>query len=279
MFIGEAISDAQKALQNSLEVELLLAFSLKKSREYIFAHPEEELSATTISQFCDLCTRRTQGIPIAYLTNHKEFFGLDFYVDERVFIPRPETEWLIEEVVREVSRRKQQEVRIQICDIGTGSGCIAIALAKNIPNAHITALDISEKAFEVAKKNIAFHGLKSQVELIQSDLLSEVSTRKFHGIIANLPYIGTSENHLVEKEVREHEPPEALFGGETGLELFEKLFSQIQKMKFLPRWLIAEMGFLQRRGLSALIKKYFGEKEIVWKNDLAGLPRYFILYV
>lgn len=267
--IREAISYGRTIL-SPLEVEILLAFVLRTTREYLLTYPENKLSDAEISQFRFFIEKRSCGIPIAHLTHHKEFFGLDFYVDERVFIPRPETELLVEEAIKLYSPMSGY-----ICDVGTGSGCIAIAIAKHFPAAKIFALDISEAALEVARKNAERHSVYSQIEFVKSDLLAEISEHYFDGIVTNLPYIGTIEHNLVSKEVLEHEPHTALFSGHTGLELYERLFSQIRALPKPPKWVIGEIGFLQCEAIEKLIRQYFGNISLNFKNDLSGFPRMF----
>lgn len=286
MFISEAVAYGRARLP-TLEAEILLCFILQISHEYLITHPEREINTELVLEFQKYCEARVSGIPLAYLTHHKEFFGLDFYVDERVFIPRPETELLVEEAMTCITSNN-----ILLCDIGTGSGCIAISLAKKLPHVSFVAVDISEGALEVARKNAEFHGVSSQIEFMKSDLLSNVIARStlgrpkqstFDGIVANLPYIGTLENHLVSREVLEHEPKEALFSGETGLELYERLFAQICAFRQTqgdkaPKWLIGEMGFLQQEALEKLIHTYFGNISVNFKDDLSGLPRVFSIF-
>lgn len=286
MNIADAITIGRQALRSPLEAEILLAFVLGCSREYLIAHSEANVAHLKFKRFFDFLVRRERGVPITYLTNFKEFFGLGFYVDERVLIPRPETEMLVEETIKKVTIR---DSRSTICDIGTGSGCIAVALAKNLPNSKIIAVDISKGALSVAKKNAKIHGVDSQITFLESDLLACVD-KHVDIVVANLPYIGEVENHLVSKEVLDFEPKEALFGGKTGLELFEKLFEQIRNLRPFDSArgrkaqgdtlsLVAEMGFLQKGPISKLIKKHFGNVKVSWKNDLAGLPRLFTLHV
>lgn len=275
MFISEAVAYGRARLP-TLEAEILLCFILQISHEYLITHPEREINTELVLEFQKYCEARVSGIPIAYLTHHKEFFGLDFYVDERVFIPRPETELLVEQAI---SFLQPTSYKLQtILDIGTGSGCIAISIAKKLPHARFVAVDISEGALEVARKNAKFHGVSSRIEFIKYDLLP--CDFAFDGIVANLPYIGTSENHLVSREVLEHEPQEALFSGENGLELYERLFAQVCDLRHAqadkaPKWLIGEMGFLQQEALEKLIHKYFGNISVQFTNDLSGLPRMF----
>lgn len=225
-------------------------------------------------KFYEVCRLRAEGVPLAYLTRHREFFGLDFYVDERVLIPRPETELLVELSLEKV---KSTNGRVALCDVGTGSGCIGITLAKHLPEAWVTALDISRDALDVARKNAEQHGVGPRMDFLQSDLLESVNGQSFLGIVANLPYVGRSEMNEVSPEVLTHEPDVALFGGEKGTLLFEKLFAQVSEMKLPPIWLIGEIGFSQRRELSLSIQKFFPAALVTWHKDLAGLDRAFMI--
>lgn len=271
MNVSGALSQARAILGNQLEAEILLSFVLRKKREFFMMHPEAKIAAALFRKFQKFTTRRRSGAPIAYLTGHKEFYGLDFCVEPGVFIPRPETELLIDETLAIC----HDELRV--CDVGTGSGCIAVALAKYLPRAQITAVDISPKALKLAKKNAKIHSVSDHITFFKSDLLSKIKPQNFDIIVANLPYIGMGENNFVSKEVLNYEPAQALFGGATGLELFEKLFEQIAAMRRMPKWLIAEIGFSQKSALNRLIKKHFGNVSAMWKNDLAGLPRLFTI--
>ena len=278
----------RKILKSPLEVELLLSYVLKRPREHFIAHPEMPVAPNAMKRFFALCKRRKKGVPLAYLTNYKEFFGLDFYVDEQVLIPRPETEMLVEEAILLAKSIRHPH----ILDVGTGSGCIAIALAKNLPNAKITALDISKDALAVARKNAKRHGVTRRIRFFQSDLLNlrfldsvrsgrtalgmTIGPPFFDIIVANLPYIPKKESALVEKEVKKFEPPIALWGGNDGLFYFRKLFFQIKKLPQLPRFLICEFGFSMKKPLKALIKKHFPNAHTEFKKDLAGLNRMFI---
>lgn len=275
MNVFELLGEARGILDNPAEARILLSHVLRCTKEKLIAHPEATVEAGPALQFREFCSRRKLGMPVAYLTHHREFFGLDFYVDERVLIPRPETEMLVEEAI---SRDGADHGQPRICDVGTGSGCIAVALAKRLPQAQITAVDISADALEVAKKNAKFHGVEDQIEFLKSDLLQEVLDISFDGVVANLPYIGLTELPLVSRDVADFEPHQALFGGETGLELFEKLFEQLRVMRTKPKWVIGEMGFLQKPALGKMIQKYFDRSvRIEWKKDLAGLDRVFVV--
>lgn len=284
MIVKEALSYGKGVLGNAADNEILLAFVLRAKREKLISHPKRNVSSRAFEKFKDFCNRKKRGEPIAYLIGHKEFFSLDFYVDPRVLIPRPETELLVEETIRETAvskrgARNKKNSSIKICDVGTGSGCIAIALAKHIPQARIIALDISEKALEVARKNCEMHGVLGRIELIKSNLLERVMSEEFDVIVANLPYIAEDGRNFLQPEVEKYEPAVALFGGKDGLKFFKKLFVQIKNMRKKPRFLIAEIGFDQKAEIEQLIKKHFGKATVSWKNDLAGITRCFTVYV
>ncbi|MBI5412783.1 peptide chain release factor N(5)-glutamine methyltransferase [Candidatus Peregrinibacteria bacterium] len=270
----KSISEILKENRNisRLEARLLLSFVTGLSREKIVAHPEFKIKKSETRRFLSLCKKRALGVPLAYLTHNRWFYGLNFHVDERVLIPRPETELLVDEVIRSPIKSGMTK----ICDVGTGSGCIAIALAKNLQNVQIVALDNSFGALSVAKKNAKTHNVSNKIKFIKSDLLARVSDEKFDMIVANLPYIADGDDS-VEEDVRKYEPKSALFSGKTGLELFEKMFAQIVSMPHPPKFLFAEFGFGQRRPLEKLIKKHFVNAKIKWLRDLSGKFRAFVL--
>ena len=258
----------------NLEAEILLAHVLGVSREKIIAHPEMKIPGRSSRHFKILCAKREKGMPLAYITHHKEFFGLNFYIDERVLIPRPETEILVEETLKLCLEGGNYN---SVLDIGTGSGCIAVTLAKKMLNARIIAVDISVSAINVAKKNAQMHNVADKIEFIKSDLLSGVLDRNIDIIVANLPYIGEAEKRFVSRETLDYEPRAALFAGKTGLELFEKLFRQLGEVVLRPKYLLAEVGFSQKPAIGKLIKSYFGNVDVKWRKDLAGINRVFII--
>ena len=236
----------------ALAAELLLIHALGRDRAWLYAHPEAALDAATRDQYFSLIARRASGVPTQHLTGHQEFWGLDFEVTPDVLIPRPETEHLIEVAIEllmggltaDSSRRKKE---FQIADVGTGSGCIAIALAHEFPAAQIFATDVSAAALEVARRNAARHDVSSRIEFIECNLLdcllhgSRVTphsrsgqashgSRSFDLIASNPPYIGRQEAATLPREVREHEPAAALLGGEEGTEIYAPLIAQAAKL-------------------------------------------------
>jgi release factor glutamine methyltransferase len=266
-----------------LDVEILLSFVLKKNRSYLISHSEETLPDEQEKHFRKLIEERSNGKPIAYITNEKEFFGRSFYVDERVLIPRPETEEIVEDVIKYL--RENPQIRTVI-DLGTGSGAIAITLAREClqfaegsSQLKYIGLEISTDALAVAKINAQKHHPKN-LEFIESDLLNSLPTADCQlptVIIANLPYIGTHTNHFISEETERYEPHLALFGGSDGLELYRRTWQQIKDMNLNVAALFMEIGFSQVETISKQAQEAFPDYEFTIKNDLAGLPRTAVL--
>lgn len=290
MTIAALLSEAKKRLGpqgDLLGAEVLLAFVLSKGREYLIAHAEEVLADAICDRFGDLFGRFYAGEPVAYLTNSRAFYGLDFYVDQRVLIPRPETELLVSAVLDFVNSRKQQNHEsladgIRILDVGTGSGCIAVALATHLPQAKITAVDISTEALAVARINAQKHGVIDRIHFLQSDLLEGIANEQksdehFDIVVANLPYIGEKRFNFVSRETRAFEPHVALFGGEDGLRLYERMFVQLQQKEWQPQLLLGEFGFLQVEEMKLLIRQFFPDNHLEILQDYAKIERIFIL--
>jgi release factor glutamine methyltransferase len=249
-----------------LNAELLLMFTLDCDRAYFHAHPERELTSQELQRYEDALAKRASGIPAQYITGHQEFWGMDFIVTPAVLIPRPETEHVIETVLANVGRTL---LSAKIIDIGTGSGCIAIALATELPDAEIHASDISRAALEIARANAARLG-QSRIQFHESDLFSKVETRNFDFVISNPPYVGESEKDQVQLEVRRHEPHNAVFAGPTGLEIIERLIPQAHGALKPGGWLVMEISGTIVEGVKRLL---FGWQEIQIINDLQGIPR------
>lgn len=228
-----SINLKNKSDSSALDAEILLSFTLKKDRAFLFTYPEKELTKQQWQKYKKLIAQRKKHKPIAYITHHKEFYGLDFYVDKRVLIPRPETENLIEEVINFIKHQPQttnHQLQTTILDVGTGSGCIAIALAKNLPKAKIYAIDISKKAIAVAKINAKKHKVLSQIKFIKSNLLNRLpKTIKFNVIVVNLPYLSKKEWQNTVLDIKKYEPKLALVGGENGNEIYKKFFLQAKQ--------------------------------------------------
>lgn len=257
--------------QSHLECELLLAETLGVDKETVFRDHTRDLNVVQEECFRSFWYRRSQGEPIAYILQKKEFYGLEFFVDPRVMIPRPETELLVDEVLRFFKQTKFRRVRI--LDIGTGSGNIALTLANILPQSSVTASDLSRDAFEVCNLNAQKHGIS--LEIRQSDLLAAFRDEPLDVIVANLPYIGTKEHHFVSQECMQYEPHTALFSGEDGLECYRRLFHQISELPWKPRFLCGEIGFLQGKAVLELLRRFFPHAQVMIQQDLAGLDRIF----
>jgi release factor glutamine methyltransferase len=249
-----------------LNAELLLMFTLNCDRAYFHAHPERELTPQESQRYDEALAKRASGIPAQYITGHQEFWGLDFIVTPAVLIPRPETEHIIETVLARVGRTLPSA---KIIDIGTGSGCIAIALATELPTAEIHATDISKAALEIARTNAARLG-QTRIQFHESDLFSNLETRNFDFVISNPPYVGESEEEQVQLEVRKHEPHHAIFAGPTGLEIIKRLIPQARAALKPGGWLVMEISGTIVEGVKSLLS---GWKEVQITNDLQGIPR------
>lgn len=253
-----------------LNAEILLMYVLDCSRAYLYAHPERALSPEEIGAYTLLILKRAGGMPSQYLTWHQEFWGLDFLVTPAVLIPRQETEHIVETVL-DLIREYKLNAELQIADIGTGSGCIALALANELPTAKFYASDISEDALAVARQNAERLGLAESVEFRQGNLLNAFPEYTgFDFIVCNPPYVGEAAPEKVQREVREFEPRVAVFGGETGIEIYERLIPQAQARLKPGGWLVMEIGFSMEEAVRNLLS---GWREIRTINDLQGIPR------
>lgn len=258
-----------------MNAELLLRFTLDVDRAYLYAHPERELSEEEQARYDEVLRQRGRGIPAQYITGHQEFWGMDFIVTPAVLIPRPETEHLIETVIELANDEAFAEVRglkseVRIVDVGTGSGCIAVALAKELLNAKIHATDISPDALEIAEANAARNQMQARIHFHDADLLRGIEESSFDFVVSNPPYVGESEEDQVQLEVRKFEPRNAVFAGETGLEVIERLIPEAQRVLKPRGWLILEISGTIAQGVRDRLKNW---KEVKITNDLQGIPR------
>ena len=250
-----------------LNAETLLMFVLGRDRAYLYAHGERVLSAEEILRYQQLTAERARGVPAQYITGHQEFWGMDLLVSPAVLIPRPETEHVVETVL-ELSQGRAGNIRI--VDVGTGSGCIALALAKELPQAEIHATEISATALEVARANAARHQLAERVHFHQTDLLNDIAGMQFDFVVSNPPYVGESEKDTVEAQVRKFEPQIAVFAGETGMEVFAKLIPQALKVLSPGGWVVMELAFSSYDRVRQLLLNW---SDLRFSNDLQGIPR------
>ena len=245
-------------------------FTLGCDRAHLYAHPERELSADEAERYQSVIAERARGKPSQYITGHQEFWGLDLIVTPAVLIPRPETEHSVELVLELVKAQRAAE-SLRIADIGTGSGCIALALAHELPSAQIEAADISAEALEIARLNAERLDLTTRVHFRQSDLLSDFDvTEKFDFIVCNPPYVSDLKPDTVQRQVREYEPKIAVFSGASGLEIYQRLIPKARPHLKPSGWLVMEIGFSIESEVRSLLG---GWREIMLKPDLQGIPR------
>ena len=249
-----------------MNAELLAMFVLGCDRAYLYAHGERALTKDEVARYDDALGERARGVPAQYITGHQEFWGMDLIVSPAVLIPRPETEHVIETVL-ELARERRPHLLV---DVGTGSGCIALALAKEFPRAEIHATEVSPEALETARANAARHQLQERVQFHKTDLLAGMEEGVFDYVVSNPPYIGEWEADSVEVQVRRFEPRLALFAGPSGLEVFARLIPQARNALQPGGWLVMEMGHSGRERLCELLKDW---EEIRITNDLQGIAR------
>ena len=292
--LAEAITrlTAKHVPSPRMNAELLLRFTLGCDRAYLFAHPERELARDEQSRYEAAQAERSRGVPAQYITGHQEFWGMDLIVSPAVLIPRPETEHVVETVLElqasGVGRQASggpltsdlrpptsgAEVRGQrsgarIVDVGTGSGCIALALASELPDADIHATDVSPTALEVARANAARHQLERRIQFHQTDLLLGL-TGEFDFVVSNPPYVGESEADSVQLEVRKFEPRNAVFAGPTGTEVIARLVAQAQSILRPGGWLVMEISGTIAEAVRRLL---IGWQNVQIKPDLQSIPR------
>ena len=274
---------AEKVPSPRMNAELLLMFVLNCDRAYLHAHPERELTSDEKERYEAALAERARGVPAQYITGHQEFWGVDLIVSPAVLIPRPETEHVIETVLgiltsdlgpQTSAKAGPAEVRgprsdVRIADVGTGSGCIALALAKELPGAEIHATDVSAAALEVARANAARHQLEERIHFHQTDLLADLKP-SFDFVVSNPPYVGESEEDEVQLEVRKFEPREAVFAGPTGLEVIARLLPQAQAALRSGGWLVMEISGTIADRVRGLLNDW---EEVRVTPDLQGIPR------
>jgi release factor glutamine methyltransferase len=273
-----------------MNAEVLLMFVLGVNRAYLYAHPERELTAEEESRYADVLTQRATGMPSQYVTGHQEFWGLDFVVSPAVLIPRPETEHLVETVL-DLARGVPAP---RLADVGTGSGCIALALAHELKDAAVYAVDLSADALEIARANAVRLQLDGRVQFAQCDVLRPVQNtgviaskakrsretptpegtdfRDFDFVVSNPPYVGFGEADKVQKSVREFEPQMAVFAGEQGLDIIGPLINQADAALKPGGWLAMEIGYSMRDAVvDLLVSTLWDDVRVV--PDLQGIPR------
>ena len=279
--IAETLKLASKQLREAsvandlLDAQTLLAEALGKDRTYLIVNFNEQLSDELLAAYQSLIARRASGEPLQYITGHQEFFGLEFEVTPAVLIPRPETELIVEEVIRLVDVHKI--AKPVIVDVGTGSGCIAIALARELEDAKVTAVDISETALEIARRNAAKHELADRVRFVNSDLLAAFPEIQFADfILSNPPYVAVHELPTLQREVRDWEPHTALTDNADGLSFYRRLLNEAPSRLKPGGYLICELGFGQSAAVLAMADSQMWS-EVRLLDDLQSIPRTLVL--
>ncbi len=291
MQIHQALKWAAKELGDKkifsafLDAEVLLSKVIRKDKAFLYSHPEYKLSKNQESKFRKYILRRAKREPIAYIIQQKEFYGLDFYVNKNVLIPRPETEILVEEalnvfmILRNIIKTK----KIHILEIGTGSGCIIISLLKNLSNfkSRISgiATDTSKKALRIARQNAKSHQVMNKIKFLQGNLMEPAKHKKIDILIANLPYLMPEQykNNLDLK----YEPKNALVAGKDGLLIINKLFNQLADLSYIsgyaPKYILLEIDPGQKEKIKKIAQEKFKKAKIKFVKDLAGKDRIIVI--
>lgn len=255
-----------------MNAELLLMFTLDCDRAYLYAHSERKLTHDEQSRYNAALDERSRGVPAQYIIGHQEFWGLDLIVTPAVLIPRPETEHVVEavlELARSGELRQESRHHLKIVDVGTGSACIALALAKELPEVEIHATDISCEALEVARANAARLVLEDQIQFHEANLLDNLGS-EFDLVVSNPPYVGESEEDQVQLEVRKFEPRTAVFAGPTGLEVIERLIPEAYDALRPGGWLVVEISGTIAERTKELLQRW---DEVLIVPDLQSIPR------
>jgi release factor glutamine methyltransferase len=283
---------AAEVPSHTLAAELLLIRTLGRDRTWIYTHPEEMVEPAALENYFALVERRIAGEPTQYLTGKQEFWGLEFEVTPAVLIPRPETEHLVEVALERLGPRGIKirldtgapSPHLRIADVGTGSGCLAVALAHELPHGDVFATDTSGAALEVAKRNAQRNHLAERVHFIQTNMLDALIPQPqpvpncrepalFDVIVSNPPYVALEDAATLPREVREHEPHAALFGGRTGSEMYGRLIAQAGALLCEGGILVLELGYNCADPVLKIIREAPGWVNISVTNDLAGIPR------
>lgn len=259
-----------------LDAELLLAHCLDWDRARLHAHPEQSLNADQRRAFEALTHRHAQGEPLAYILGCQEFFGLDFFVNEQVLIPRPETELLVEEAIAWLQIREPDCKRLVVADVGAGSGIIAVSLAVACPRLTLYATDISTGALQIAARNAKRHGVADRVQFIPGDLLAPLP-EPAHLISANLPYVSQAEMAQLPPHIARFEPRQALDGGPDGLTVVERLLAQAQDHLRPEGLILLEIGAAQGDAALACARRHFPAALIHVRQDYAARDRLLII--
>ena len=299
MTIAEHLQQAEAQLRTGPhpdrarpDAETLLLHLIGKQRAWLLAHLDDGFAGCKSIGYSELIARRLRGEPIQYITGEAEFYGLPFRVTPDVLIPRPETEHLVERVLKMlgapsippgcpihaqshrawVGMHERRQSTPRILDIGTGSGAIAVALAHHLPLAQITAIDLSDAALFIARENAARNAVSDRIRFLQGDLLAPIAGEQFEIIASNPPYVAGADRHTLSVEVRDHEPALALFAGDDGLDIYRRLIPAAFASLVPGGFLLLEIGFGQQSAIHDLLSNT-AFQNIEFALDLLGIPR------
>lgn len=274
MKVSEILKEATEILNKSgisaprREASSLMAFVLRKDKTFLIAHSEYELLDEEILRFQSVLERRKNREPFQYIVGKQEFYGLDFIVTQDVLIPRPETELIVENALQILSKKNNP----RFLEIGAGSGCISVSILHNAKNATARAIDISENALQIARKNAENHQVADRLDLKISDIFTEIKSEKFDLIVSNPPYIDSEDFAGLQPEVRDFEPKFALTDGENGLSIIEKIIKDAPEFLKSEGFLLIEIGFSQSKEVREICSpKIWQSVEFV--QDLQDIPR------
>ena len=256
----------------NLDAELILSYIIQKDRIYLHLNRKKEVSDDIKEKFYQLAVKRNEGYPLQYITNSQEFMGLDFYVQEGVLIPRPDTETLVELVIN-IAKEKYYNQNVKILDLGTGSGAIGISLAYYLKNSRVTAIDISDIALETTNINIEKHNL-SNIKVIKGNIFEEIlSDEKFNFVVSNPPYIEKDTIKNLQREVSYYEPKLALDGGSDGLDYYRRIAELFKGIHEKNGVLVVEIGNEQKKSVEEIFENIGLFKTIETHKDLSGNDR------
>ncbi len=273
---------------HTLAAELLLMHVLGRDRTWLYTNPESQLDPNAVEAYFTLIARRAAGEPTQYLTGKQEFWGLEFEVTPAVLIPRPETEHVIEIALELLGVRGIRidmitgapSPPLRVADVGTGSGCLAVALAHELPHAEIIATDISAAILDVARRNAARHAVADRIQFLETDLMEALLASSlaphpspFDVIVSNPPYVARNDAETLAREVRDHEPHAALFGGPTGIEIYSRLIEQAGALLGTGGILVLELGYNSADEVRKMFHVQRPWANVSITNDLAGIPR------
>lgn len=259
----------------NLDVQLILSHLISKDKMYLHVHRKDEVSDDVASKFYEMVRKRNEGYPLQYMTNSQEFMGLDFYVRDGVLVPRPDTEILVEKIIKIAGK---YERKISILDLGTGSGAIAVSLGYYLKNSAVTAVDISDTALKTAKANIDKHGLKN-VRVLKADIFSCDFNEKYDIVVSNPPYIESDVIKGLPEEVSVYEPRLALDGGEDGLNYYRRIVSVFKDICREDSVLAVEIGYDQREAVTEIFNNANLFNKIECDKDYSGNNRVITGYI